>query len=222
MMKTKLVVLVVVPLGVFAACSSSPTESDVQTAIAGTNSVETTAEARVLLTLTAGAPTETATSSPTFTPLPPTSTPTETKTPSPTATDTPRLTYDETSGQISEWLNGAVFAYVYDVNNDEAYQATWASQGIFAYITRDSENVVTGLLISLVDSPLFDASTQIDFVQKLVTKYVSAEAFQWLVSNWPDEIDESALEIFDSMYGTAGLNIKREAERYILVIGYTD
>lgn len=204
-------------------CSSAPSEGDIQTAVAGTRAVEETAQANVYQTLTAQAPTATDTPTATNTPQPATSTPTPSRTPSPTATPKPVIKFVDAESQLSEWMEGAEFGYVYTVNNQKTYEAIWLSGGVFAYISTPDDENVSFFLISLPEGPLYDAEAQVQFIQKLVTKYVSGEAFQWIVDNFPDEQGQSLTETFDSPYGIAGMTMTYAEEgKYTFAILFRD
>jgi hypothetical protein len=135
---------------------------------------------------------------PTSTTIPATSTATSTSTPlSPTSTSEPvsvfGCNFEECKEVFSDWMETR-FDYVYNVGDAKVFEGTYIEIGITVYLY-EIEGLLGNIMLTVVDSPLFDGNEQAMFLYKVWDYFGNQEVIEWFTENWPQS-QETEIEFF--------------------------
>ena len=126
---------------------------------------------------------------PTSTKIPATATSTDTplSSPSPTSTSEPvsvfGCNFEECKEVFSDWMDTR-FDYVYDIGDAKVYEGKYIEIGITVYLY-EIDGLVGNMMLTVVDSPLFDGNEQAMFLYKVWDYFGNQEVIEWFTENWP-------------------------------------
>lgn len=193
-------------LAIMSLAACGPSDAPVATPIAETEAARPTETST---------PTQTPTASPTKTATP-TLMPTSTATPEPTTPlgvtyEGAKIFFDDLSG------TSLTFEYVYDLSSTQVYESVWVDAGTHVYLMKKGDYIF-GIMISILDRPVYDTDTAILFMVDTLTSYVGESAAEFVMENWPDAGDSES-KTFQVEEGALQVGIRQDKEDvYVITI----
>jgi len=193
-------------LAIMILTACGPSDAHVATAIAETEAARPTETST---------PTQTPTVAPTKTATPtPTTMPTSTATPEPATPlgvtyEGAKIFVDDVSG------TSLTFEYVYDLAATQVYESVWVDAGTHVYLLKKGD-LVFGIMISILDRPVYDTDTAILFLVDTLTSFVGESAAEFVMDNWPD-VGDSESKTFQVVGGPLQVGIRQDKEDTYLI-----